>query len=48
MMQIASCEQALIKTVSFQGMQSGPPVFVVGEFGTFEIFFWQKGLLGKA
>ena len=24
--------------VSYQGMQSGFPVFLVGEFGTFEIF----------
>ena len=24
--------------VSYQGMQSGLPVFLVGEFGTFEIF----------
>ena len=24
--------------VSYQGLQSGLPVFVVGEFGTFEIF----------
>ena len=70
MIQVASCEQALIKTnrkpiqnhqsktmflfktytlafefdrhfkdtVSYQGMQSGLSVFVVGEFGAFEIF----------
>ena len=70
MMQVASCEQALIKTnrksiqnhqsktmllfksytlesefdrylehkVSYQGMQSGLPVLLVSEFGTFEIF----------
>ena len=70
MIQVASCEQALLKTsrkpiqnhqskimllfqtytlefefdrhlehmVSYQGMQSGFPVFLVGEFGTFEIF----------
>ena len=70
MMQVASCEQALIKTnmkptqnqqsktvllfktytvefelnrqfehmVSYQGMQGEIPVFLVGEFGTFEIF----------
>ena len=24
--------------VSYQGMQSGLPVFLVGEFGTFKIF----------
>ena len=70
MIQVASCEQALIKTnrrpiqnhqsktmflfetytlesdfdrhldhmVSCQGMQSGLPIFVVGEFGAFKIF----------
>ena len=72
MIQVASCEQALIKTnrkriqnhqsktmllfetntlefefdrhlehmvtYTYQGMQSGLPVFVVGEFDTFEIF----------
>ena len=79
MIQVASCEQALIKTnwkpiqnhqsktvllfktytlafefdrhlehmVSYQGMQSGLPVFLLGEFGTFEIFMekmtvWQS------
>ena len=79
MIQIASCEQALIKTnrkpiqnhqsktmllfktytlgfefdrhlehmVSYQGMQRGLPVFLVGEFGTFEISM-QKRLFGKA
>ena len=70
MIQVASCEQALIKAdrkptenyqstimllfktytpkfefgghlehmVSSQGMESGIPVFLVGKFGTFEIF----------
>ena len=68
MIQVASCEQALIKTnrkpiqkrakmllsktftlefefdrhlehmVSYQGMRSGLPVILVGEFGAFEIF----------
>ena len=33
--------------VSYQGMQSGLPVFLVGELGTFEIFT-QKLLSGKA
>ena len=33
--------------VSYQGMQSGFPVFLVGELGTFEIFM-QKRLFGKA
>ena len=33
--------------VSYQGMQSGLPVFLVGEFGTLEIFM-QKSLFGKA
>ena len=79
MIQVASCEQALIKTsrkpiqnhqsktmlhfktltlefefdrhlehmFSCQGMQSGLPVFLVGEFGTFMIIFckmivWQS------
>ena len=78
MIQIASCEQAFIKTnrkpirnhhsktlllfkkytlgsefdrhlehmVSYQGMQSGLPVFLVGEFGAFEIFM-QNDCLAK-
>ena len=78
-MQIASCEQASVKTnrkpiknyksntmvlfetytlgfefhrhledmASYQGMQSGLPVFLVGEFDTFEIFM-QKRLFVKA
>ena len=33
--------------ISYQGMQSGLPVFFVGEFGTFEIFM-QIWLFGKA
>ena len=33
--------------VSYQGMQRGSPVFLVGEFGTFEIFV-QKWLFGKS
>ena len=32
---------------SYQGMQSGSPVFLVGEIGTFVIFL-QKWLFGKA
>ena len=55
MIQVMSCEQALIKTdkepiqefqldrhlehlVSYQGMQCELLVFLVSEFGTFEIF----------
>ena len=29
---------------SYQGMQSGLPVFLVGEFGTFEIFMHNEHL----
>ena len=32
--------------VNYQGMQNGLPMFLVGEFGTFEIFV-QKRLFGK-
>ena len=32
---------------SYQGMQSGLPMFLVGELGAFEIFM-QNGLFGKA
>ena len=80
MTQVASCEQALIKTnrkpiqnhqnktllvfkpftlelefgrhlehmFSYHGIQSGLPVFIVGEFGTVVISFLQRCLFGKA
>ena len=31
-------DRHLEHVVSYQGMQSGLPVFLVGEFGTFEVF----------
>ena len=39
-------DRHLDNTVSYQGMQSGFPVFLVGEFDPFEIFM-QKRLFGK-
>ena len=79
MAQVASCEQALIKTnrkpiqnhhnktllvfkqftlefefgrhlehmFSYHGIQSGLPVFIVGEFGTVVIFFCKDACLAK-
>ena len=32
------CDRHLKHMVSYQGMQSGLPVFLVGEFGTLKIF----------
>ena len=40
-------DRRLEHTVSYQGVQSGLPVFFVGELGTFDIVM-QKLLFGKA